>query len=53
MYPLKLKEWRQSFGITQTELAERSGVTLRNIAYLGRIGKHVDAVPSRVWIGLS
>ena len=45
MMPVKLKEWRQHLGITQLELAARSGVGWATIKRLEREDKVQAAQP--------
>jgi transcriptional regulator with XRE-family HTH domain len=45
MMPIKLKEWRQHFGVTQLELAEKSGVGWATIKRLERESKVQAAQP--------
>jgi transcriptional regulator with XRE-family HTH domain len=46
MMPVRLKEWRQHLGITQLELAAKSGVGWATIKRLERVEKIQAAQPS-------
>ena len=46
--PLFLREWRRFKALTQTELAERAGVTQNTVSFLEKPGQHRQAQPSTI-----